>query len=599
MLILLTYPPPEDVPAAAGSENIIYRPDLADAGADAVAEALVFLRADALITRCAVMPATLAAWRAAQPDSPLLVVEVGTVEEAPWVGPIGDSAGHLDITHRRADDTLEALRIAERSWNEALITAPPVRASTDRSVTLVGGGIVNLVTALTLVRHGYQVALYDGAPDPRSNTHWTSYGCTRGGGDGRMFTLTEADSYNSRACRPDGTSNNLLGRPISDHGWLVSKPGDLLDRERRWAEDFQRIPSWLADSYNDDIFTVNKSAQPLWASLIESDPGLFDRSTGYRNGILRLYTEPDYFSWHVARNDRVGATRQVLTPDEVRSVYPALGDACAAGTIIGGIKVIGFTVNIHKFVAQLVTMLEAEGVQFHWDTPVTSIRWSAAGIADGIQTSTDTVRSRHYVLSPGAYGDELLRGTASHGQIQGLLGVWLTVPNIEPRLENSVKIARKGHRAEETNVTLATDGFGEPTLVCGSGYGWTGLNPHNIDSTELDVLFDALEDTLRHFFPKAHHAARTGGTLDASRQLCVRPWTASCLGVFERVETSEGGALIVTGGHNTGGFAQSPVVAEAVLAAFNGQEHPMHTWYHPQRLNRFYGTTSPGVYRQA
>jgi glycine/D-amino acid oxidase-like deaminating enzyme len=231
--------------------------------------------------------------------------------------------------------------------------------------------------------------------------------------------------------------------------------------------------------------------------------------------------------------------------------------------------------------------------------PVTGICWAAPGIANGIDTGTGTVRSRHYVLSPGAYGDELLRGTAAQGQIQGILGVWLTVPNIEPRLENSVKIARKGHRAEETNVTLATDECSEPTLVCGSGYGWTGLNPHNIDSVELDVLFDALEDTLRHFFPKAHDAARVGGTLDASRQLCVRPWTASCLGVFERAETSEGGTLIVTGGHNTGGFAQSPVVAQAVLAAFEGQRHPMHAWYHPQRLERFYGTTSPEAYRKA
>jgi len=143
-------------------------------------------------------------------------------------------------------------------------------------------------------------------------------------------------------------------------------------------------------------------------------------------------------------------------------------------------------------------------------------------------------------------------------------------------------------------VTLATDEFGTPTLVCGSGYGWTGLNPYNIDSTELDVLFDALEDTLRQFFPKAHTAARVAGTLDASRRLCVRPWTASCLGVFERVETRGGGLLIVTGGHNTGGFAQSPVVAEAALAAFEGRKHPMHTAYHPRRLERFYDKATPG-----
>lgn len=597
MLILLTYPPPDDVQAATSSENIIYRPDLAEAGADTVAEALVSLKPDVLITGHAAAPVTLAAWRTARPDAPLVVVDVGVVEAAGGAtrsGQVEDGVGHgvvghLGITHCRADDTVAALRIAERTWNEALSTAPPVRASTDRSVTLVGGGIVNLLTALHLVRHGYEVTLYDRAPDPRGNAHWTAYGCTRGGGDGRMFTLTEADSYNSRAWRPDGTSNDLLGRPISDHGWLVSKPGDLVERERQWADEFQRIPSWLADSYNDDIFTVNKAAQSRWAGLIESDPALFDDSTGYRQGIVRLYTEVDYFGWHIARNNRVGAIRQVLTPSQVRADYPALDDSCAAGTIVGGIEVVGFTVNIHKFVRKLVSMLELDGVQFHWDVPVTGIHWAESGVVEAIETSSGALLSQHYVLSPGAYGDELLHGTASHGQIQGMLGVWLTVPNIEPRLENSVKIAREGHRAEETNVTLATDDFGAPTLVCGSGYGWTGLNPYNIDSAELDVLFDALEDTLRQFFPKAHTAARVAGTLGASRQLCVRPWTASCLGVFERVETRRGGMLIVTGGHNTGGFAQSPVVAEAVLAAFEGRNHPMHTGYQPRRLERFYG----------
>jgi len=334
-----------------------------------------------------------------------------------------------------------------------------------------------------------------------------------------------------------------------------------------------------------------------WACLIESDPWLFDDSTGYREGILRLYTEADYFRWHIARNDRVGATRHVLTPSQVRAYYPALEDACSDGTVAGGIEVVGFTVNIHRFVAQLVALLELEGVQFHWNTPVAGIRWVASGIADGIETTSGVVRSRHYVLSPGAYGDELLQGTASHGQIQGILGVWLTVPNIQPQLQNSVKIARKDHRAEDTNVTLATDECGNSTLICGSGYGWTGLDPNNIDLVELDLLFDALEDTLRRFFPKAYDIARADGTLDASRRLCVRPWTASCLGVFERVETSGGGTLIVTGGHNTGGFTQSPVVADAVLAAFEMREHPMHTRYHPRRLERFYGddTTRGGA----
>lgn len=452
-----------------------------------------------------------------------------------------------------------------------------------QTVTLVGAGIVNLITALDLVRHGYDVAVYERAPDPRAGADWTAYGCTRGGGDGRMFTLTEADSYHNRSWHADGTSNGLLNRPISDHGWLVAKAGSLTEAERRWADAFHGVPPELAQTYNDDIFAVNREAGELWTALIDAEPALFGTDTGYTDGVLRLFTEDDYFRWHVARNERVGATRRVLTPGRIAAGYPALEAACSDGTIAGGIEVVGFTVNVHRFVTRLVDLLEPE-VRFHWNTEVARIRWASPGVAAGLElASGDLVSGGHCVLSPGAYGNDLLRGTASYERIQGMLGVWFTVPNVEPRLEHSLKIARKGHRAEETNVTLATAADGEPVLVCGSGYGWTGLHPGNIDLAELDVLYDSLEDTIRRFFPATHAAARDAGTFATSRRLCVRPWTASCLGVFERLATTTGGRLIVTGGHNTGGFAQSPAIAEAVRAALEGREHSMHARYAPTR----------------
>jgi len=516
----------------------------------------------------------------------------------PPIHPSREGAGGHHITHRldlitaSADaelspDVVEALTRAEQAWTDAHVAQLP--SNTGRNVVLVGAGVVNLITALRLRRAGYAVRIHDRAPDPRDDAHWTAYGCTRGGGDGRMFTLTEADSYNSRARNPDGSSNDLLTRPISRHGWLVADPDDLSAAELRWADEFHLIPRWLADSFNEDIFDVNRAAGVEWDRLIDSDPALFGEHTGYRDGILRLYTDSEYFGRHVARNDHVGATRAVLASDQVGVGYPALARACADGTIVGGIEVVGFTVNIHKFLARLVELLEAEGVSFHWGEQVSGIRWAAPGLVDGLKIGADVVRADHYVLSPGAYGEDLLRGTASHGHIQGMLGVWLTVPNVEPRLEHSVKIARAGHRAEETNVTLATDAAGAPVLVCGAGYGWTGRDPGNIDPAELELLFDALADTIGRFFPEALAAARKAGTLDASRQVCVRPWTSSCLGVFETVPTNQGGTLVVTGGHNTGGFTQSPVVADAVLAALRGQPHAMHTRFHPRRLERFTG----------
>ncbi len=76
----------------------------------------------------------------------------------------------------------------------------------------------------------------------------------------------------------------------------------------------------------------------------------------------------------------------------------------------------------------------------------------------------------------------MLKGTASEGKINGGLGAWLRLPNIESSLRNSLKLARKGHMTEDGNITVATDENGSPIMIIGSGYGYTGLDATNIDA---------------------------------------------------------------------------------------------------------------------
>jgi glycine/D-amino acid oxidase-like deaminating enzyme len=148
----------------------------------------------------------------------------------------------------------------------------------------------------------------------------------------------------------------------------------------------------------------------------------------------------------------------------------------------------------------------------------------------------------------------------------------------------SIKLRRDKYVTADTNITVVDDPGNGPTLILGSGYGWTGTQPQDIDAAQLEMLFDAIQDTAERFFPAAYKVARNDGTLQDSRRWCVRPWTSTNLGIFEALPTAKGGKLIVTGGHNTGGFAQAPAVAEAVLAEIRGAAHPMHARYDPRRL---------------
>lgn len=591
MLILLDHPVPDRALSIVSGENVRYRPELSSQCRTVRGAELARVCPDVLITRAELGADEANDWHAAVPGAPLVVIQIGSDKvERLRKGSVA-SAGliHRQIVDSTDDPYPAAFAAAEREWLMA-VTSPALtarlaraRLAAGKSVVLVGAGVVNLVTGLRLIRDGYQVTIYDRAPDPRTSAHWTAYGCSRGGGDARMFTLSEADGYYWTA----GSAPVPFQVPFGDGGWRIADPSVLTAEDLAWVADNANIPPWLAKSYTDDILSFNRTAQGLWQELARDEPALF-RGVGLREGILRLYTNRQHLNAQIARQQGLGAVRRVLAPVEIAKCYPALRQAHAASVFVGGIEVVGFTVQVHEFMIRLVELLEQAGAELHWQRPVSQLRPNTQEPPGGLSTPGGLVRADHYILSPGAYGGELLHGTASHGLFHGVLGAWVTVPNLAPALDRSLKLGRLGHIAEDTNVTVTTDPHGKPMLLVGSGYGWTGANPANIDPDELDVLYRAIEDTVAKFFPGPFGEARQSGLLKESRKYCVRPWTASSLAVLELIEHADGGLLIVTGGHNTGGFAQAPVVAQAVAAALAGQAHPMHTRYHPDRLRLFY-----------
>lgn len=459
-----------------------------------------------------------------------------------------------------------------------------IAGSSRGDVLMVGAGVVNLLTAYYLTRVGYRLRVLDARPDPRQAKHWSAYGCSRAGDDARMFTLTEADSYHAKVAAERLTVNGVFRRPLSARGWNV-KAAPFTSEEDAWISDFERVPCWLARLYNEDIFSFNRESQPLWNALLQDCPELF-HDVGYSPGILRLYTDTDQFEHSALRHEGVGALRRILEPRELTQRHPGLA-TCSPGVIVGGLEVVGFTVNVHGFMVRMISWLERSGASFTWEAPVEKIKQTAHGEVEGLGVGPALASAHSYVLSPGAYGQQLLAGTRSAGKVHGVLGVWMRLPNLAPELRHSLKVARRGHMAEDANVTLGTDELGRPVLIVGSGYGYVGEDPSSADPQELEKLFEAVEDTCRRFFPQAYAMAADDGSLRRTYRVCVRPWTASNLGVFETMPTTKGGTAVITGGHNTGGFAQAPSVAQAVLAALDGRPHPMQELYDPDRLSLF------------
>jgi glycine/D-amino acid oxidase-like deaminating enzyme len=590
------------------ADHVIYRPDLLHKSQDMLASTLIEGGIDALVSSAPVPRQSIDEWAAAS-ASPVYVVRVvipdPEAQDLLDYAPAGEIEAGNSVTLQAVGKSLgeayvSAFELLEARWvRQALraraardeAPAPDTGASRTR-VLLVGAGLVNLVTGYRLQQEGYAVRFVDARPDPGAGHPWTAYGCSHGGDDARMFTLSEMDNYNDR--QVSQTMNNLFRRSVTELGWNVHWKETLSAHEMHWVREFEGIPVWLADKYNEDIFALSRASHPRWTRWIDDDAELFSASL-LREGILRLYSDDAQFAAAVRRQNRIGATRQVLTPQEVAQRHPALADAVRGGHIAGGIHVVGFTVNAHKFVRALLKRLSAGGAEFVWGCAAQSLERDAEQRVRGVRVGDEVLEADHYVLSTGAYGDALFAGTETRGKIHGVLGAWLRIPNLEPGLRHSLKLARKGHITEDANITVATDERGQPILVIGSGYGHTGVDPRNIDLAQLQQIYQGLVDTAAKYFPASYTAATEAGTLQDSFKYCVRPWTSSGLGVFEIVPGAHGGRCVITGGHNTGGFAQAPEIAQAVFDAVERREHPMHFAYHPNRPGVFLGASAPAA----
>lgn len=482
------------------------------------------------------------------------------------------------LRHLEADFT----RLVTFRATRELIEARGHPALAGSPVILIGAGIVNLMSALALSELGCRITIVERSADPREPGDWRGYGCTYGGQDARMYSVTEYDNYNEKGSSLYGGMREAFMTPVVEGGWLAIPTEALGEREHQWNEMYQRVPTWLARSFTAQIYEIGAAAGRLWDETLRRIP-ILRQATGFCEGVLRTYADLRKLTESSRIQAGLDRLENVLTPERLAMRYPAFAAACRSGAIVGGLEIRGFTVQIHAFVRTLVEHLEARGVQFRWNCRARGFDRAPDGCIRGVDIGREVLRARHYVVSPGIYGDEILSGFKSRSLLHGVLGVWCTLPRVAHELTRSVKIKRAARINEDSNVTLAVSPSGEPVLILGTAYGYVGSQPGKLCARQLEFLYEQLEDVAQTFFPQACRAARQDGTIGRSRRFCIRPWTPTGLGVFE-VQAAQDGLALVTGGHNTGGFAVSPVVARSVATALAGSVEDIHWSFHPERL---------------
>lgn len=483
----------------------------------------------------------------------------------------------------RAGEMLYARGCARRGAVHHKEVTPDHR--TKKTVLIVGAGIMNLVAAEFLAIRGFQVRIVDAGPDPRTCKDWTRLGATHGGGDARMFTFTEADSYNERGSEIYHDMRHVFRKTTRNGGWSVKSPLSFSAAEIAWVNTFEQLPTWLAQAMKEDIYYVNREAGKLWTEYMDRSPELFE-GVSLHTHILRLYAEEVALTAAYELNRDLGSVVDKFSQPELLDEYTGFEAAAKSNELAGGLTVQGFTLGIHSFVDNLIDrIIELDG-EFTWNCSVQRIRRNASGEVTLLESQLGALQADNFVVSTGVTRNGLLDGTASENLVQGVLGVWLQIPNLDPMLRKSAKIHRRGCLVEDINVTVSRDvKTGEEILILGGGYGYVGLDYPSLKSAELQALFKELEEVAHTYFPAGYRCAKERGTLwpDGERKFCIRPFTCTGLGIFEDISTASGGHLIITGGNNTGGFAQAPAIARAVCRAMVGEHDPIHVLFNPNR----------------
>jgi D-amino-acid dehydrogenase len=405
-----------------------------------------------------------------------------------------------------------------------------------------------------------------------------------------MFSYTEARQHHYRYGLVDANTQTDFRRRVGEGGWLCTPAPDLGRNDEEWIREFERMPQWLAGQYDQDIVRMNKRSYQGWLALMASDPDLF-ADVGFRERLFRIYSTQEQLEKAKLRESDYGSLQGILDRAALARECPSLEKAIATGAVAGGLEVAGFSVNVHSFGLRLMRRIGSLGGTFRWNESVQRVAWSGGAVVAGLHLRDGSLLTAdHYVLSPGAYGDGLLEGTASHGKIAGMVGMWLTIPNDPPRMEVPLKISRSGFgapgAAEGANAIPGKTPEGQDVLHLSSGHGYVGVQRKPLSAQALEELARAVEQTAAVYF-KDKYEALSPNDLQRPYRYCIRPWTPSGLGLFEAIPANDGGTLVVAGGHSTGGFAQAPVVAEAVLDALSGRRHEMASIYHPRRLERF------------
>ena len=281
-------------------------------------------------------------------------------------------------------------------------------------IAVLGAGITGVTTAYALLERGHTVVVLERHRYPAMETSFAN---------GGQLSVSNAEVWNSPATLLKGLK------------WMFDASAPLLlNLAPSWhkyswlAEFIAQIPHYRANT----LATVRlalEARRHLFA-MAEREGIEFDLE---RRGILHVYRDRAGFE-HAARvNDLLaagGLERRAVTPDEIRSIEPAL-----AGDYYGGyFTPSDATGDIHKFTEGLAAACERRGARFICDATVERVAADDAGVAltwrrDGdFEATGDRVGADAVIVCAGVESRRIGAMLGDRINIYPVKGYSITVP---------------------------------------------------------------------------------------------------------------------------------------------------------------------------
>ncbi|CAL8477646.1 D-amino acid dehydrogenase [Caballeronia sp. S22] len=340
-------------------------------------------------------------------------------------------------------------------------------------IAIIGAGITGVTTAYALAQRGFHVTVIERHRYAAMETSFAN---------GGQLSASNAEVWNSRATVLKGLK------------WMFTRDAPLLMNPRpgwhkySWMGEFLRqIPNYRANTAETVRLAI--AAREHLFRIARDEKIDVDLE---RRGILHFYASRKEFDAASKVNEILtgaGLDRHAVTPEEIASIEPTLRGAFHGGFFTPSDS----TGDIHKFTRGLADACARRGVEFRYDTSVTSIDEQAGRLALNVEHAGETqaLQFDGIVICAGVGSRAFASMAGDHLNVYPVKGYSITVCLDDARSRDHAPwVSLLDDRAKIVTSRLGADRF----RVAGTAE----LNGFNRD-IRADRIAPLVEWTRRHF----------------------------------------------------------------------------------------------------